>query len=113
MLPILAKLLSINGREVTFARRGFYSSKPEVQDRLEHVGKIFLVGYHAALQERELETLTGRLEQVALEFRGFAYEGAAMAIAMLDAITRGSGRLTEFMAGPAFQHSGIRSLEFT
>ena len=104
MLPILAKLLSINGREVTFARRGFYSTKPEVQDRLEHVGAMFLVGYHAALQERELEALSGRLEQVALEFRGFAYEGAAMAVALLGAITRGSSRLTEFMAGPGKQH---------
>ena len=104
MLPILNKLLSIDGREVTFARRGFYSSKPEVQDRLEHVGTMFLFGYHTALQERELEALSGRLEQVALEFRGFAYEGAAMAIALLDAITRGSSRLTEFMAGPGKQH---------
>src|ERR1051326_1228116 len=100
MLPVLTKLLSIKGREVTFARRGFYSSKPEVQGRLEHVGKIFLVGYYPALQERELETLRGRLELVALEFRSFAYEGAAMAIALLDAIPRGSSRLAEFMAGP-------------
>jgi hypothetical protein len=104
MLPILIKLLSINGREVTFARRGFSSSKPEVRDRLEHVGNIFLVGYHAALQERELEALRARLEQVALDVRGFAYEGAAMAIALLDAITRGSSRLAEFMAGPGKQH---------
>ena len=104
MLPILIKLLSINGREVTFARRGFSSSKPEVRDRLEHVGTIFLVGYHAALQERELEALRARLEQVALDVRGFAYEGAAMAIALLDAITRGSSRLAEFMAGPGKQH---------
>ena len=104
MLPILTKLLSINGREVTFARRGFSSSKPEVQDRLEHVGAMFLVGYHTALQERELEALSGRLEQVALEFRGFAYEGAAMAFALLDAFPRGSSRLTEFMAGPGKQH---------
>lgn len=104
MVPILIKLLSINGREVTFARRGFSSSKPEVRDRLEYVGTIFLVGYHAALQERELEALRARLEQVALDVRGFAYEGAAMAIALLDAITRGSSRLAEFMAGPGKQH---------
>jgi hypothetical protein len=104
MLSILSRLLSIDGREVTFARRGFSSSKPDVQDRLEHVGTIFLVGYHAALQERELEELSGRLEQVPLEFRGFAYEGAAMALALLDTITRGSSRLTEFMAGPGKQH---------
>lgn len=104
MLSVLNKLLSIDGREVTFARRGFSSAKPEVQARLEHVGTIFLVGYHAALQERELEALGGRLEQVASEFRGFAYEGAAMALALRDAMVPGPARLTEFMAGAGKQH---------
>ena len=104
MLSILNKLLSIDGHEVTFARRGFSSPKPEVRERLEHVGTIFLVGYHAALQERELEALGSRLEQVASEFRGFAYEGAAMALALRDAMVPGSARLTEFMAGAGKQH---------
>jgi enediyne biosynthesis protein E3 len=104
MIQVLNKLLSIDGSEVTFARREFSSAKPEVQARLEHVGTIFLVGYHAALQERELEALSGRLEQVVLEFRGFAYEGAAMALALLDAIVPGSNRLAEFMAGPGKTH---------
>lgn len=104
MITVLNKLLSIDGSEVTFARRGFSGAKPEVQARLEHVGTIFLVGYHAALQERELEALSGRLEQVVPEFRGFAYEGAAMALALLDAIAPGSNRLAEFMAGPGKTH---------
>jgi len=104
MLRVLNKLLSIDGREVTFARRGFSSAKPEIQARLEHVGTIFLVGYHAALQERALDGLKGRLEQVAPEFRGFAYEGAAMALALQDAIVPGSNRLTEFMAGSGKTH---------
>ncbi|HEY2912367.1 MAG TPA: DUF1702 family protein [Candidatus Angelobacter sp.] len=104
MLPILNKLLSINGREVTFARRGFSSAKPEVRDRLEHIGTIFLVGYHAALQENKPEELTRKLERVELEYRGFAYEGAAMALTLRDAIVPGSARLAEFMAGAGKQH---------
>ena len=104
MLPVLNKLLSIDGSEVTFARRGFSGAKPEIQQRLERVGTIFLVGYHAALQEDEPEALTGRLEQVASEYRGFAYEGAAMALALRDAIVPGSGRLTEFIAGQGKRH---------
>lgn len=104
MLPILNKLLSINGREVTFARRGFSSAKPEIRDRLEHVGTIFLVGYHAALQESQPEELTEKLERVELEYRGFAYEGAAMALALRDAIVPGSARLAEFMAGAGKRH---------
>src|SRR5882762_2527868 len=104
MIPVLNKFLRINGREVTVARRGFSSAKPQVRDRLEHVGIIFLVGYHAALQENELEALIVSLERVELEHRGFAYEGAAMALALRDAVTLGSNRLTEFMEGAAKRH---------
>jgi hypothetical protein len=104
MLPILNKLLSIDGREVTFARRGFSSVKSEVRERLEYVGIVFLIGYHAALQENHPEELAEKLERVELEYRGFAYEGAAMALALRDAIVPGSARLAEFMAGAGKQH---------
>jgi hypothetical protein len=104
MLPLLNKFLSINGREVTFTRRGFSSAKPEARDRLEHVGTIFLVGYHAALQENKLEALSEKLERVELEYRGFAYEGAAMALALRDAMIPGSNLLTEIMEGAGKRH---------
>jgi len=104
MQRVLSKFLSIDSNEVTFARRGFFSAKPEVRDRLEHVGTIFLVGYHAALHENRLEALTAKLERIELEYRGFAYEGAAMALALLDAITPGSRHLTEFMEGAGKNH---------
>lgn len=104
MLQVLNKLLSIDGREVTFARRGFSGTKSEVRERLEHVGTIFLVGYHAALQENEPEALSERLERVEPAYRGFAYEGAAMALALRDALVPGSSRLTEFMAGAGKHH---------
>jgi hypothetical protein len=101
---LLNKLLSIDPREVTFARRGFSGVKPEIRNRLEHVGTIFLLGYHAALQENEPETLSHRLEQVASEYRGFAYEGAAMGLALRDSIAPGSSRLPEFIAGAGKRH---------
>src|SRR6185312_12528919 len=104
MLQVLNKLLSIDGREVTFARRGFSSAKPEIRERLEYVGTIFLLGYHAALQVNEPGALSEKLEQVELEYRGFAYEGAAMALALQDAITPRSNRLTDFMAGAGRRH---------
>ncbi|HEX3152979.1 MAG TPA: DUF1702 family protein, partial [Candidatus Angelobacter sp.] len=104
MLPVLNKLLSIDGREVTFARRGFRSTRPEIRDRLEHVGAIFLAGYHAGLQENELEALAKRLERIELEYRGFAYEGAAMALTIRDAMLPGSNRLQKFMQGAGKCH---------
>ena len=84
MLQVLNKFLSIDWHEVTFARRGFCSPRTEIRERLEHVGTIFLVGYHTVLQKNELEALSEKLEQVELEYRGFAYEGAAMALALRD-----------------------------
>ena len=104
MLQVLNKFLSINGREVTFARRGFSAVKPEVRDRLEHVGTIFLVGYHTALRENKLQELTEKLERVELEYRGFAYEGAAMALTFHDAMLPGSSLLREFMEGEGKRH---------
>ena len=104
MLQVLSKLFSIDGCEVTFARRGFSSAKPEIRERLEYVGTIFLLGYHAALQVNEPGALSEKLEQVELEYRGFAYEGAAMALALQDAITPRSNRLTDFMAGAGRRH---------
>lgn len=104
MLPVLNKLLTIDGREVTFARRGFSAVKPEVRNRLEHVGTIFLGGYHAALQENRLEALTEKLERVELEYRGFAYEGAAMALALRGAMVPGSNLLAKFIEGPGKRH---------
>ena len=65
---------------------------------------FFWLGYHAALQENKLEALSEKLEQVELEYRGFAYEGAAMALALRDAMVPGSNLLTEFMAGAGKRH---------
>src|SRR5947209_20277147 len=104
MLPILNRLLSIDGSEVKFARRGFSGARPEVQDRLEHVGTIFLLGYHAALQENEPEALTGRLEEIASEYRGFAYEGAAMGLALCDGMLLGSSPVTACVARAGRRH---------
>ncbi|MBZ5491706.1 MAG: DUF1702 family protein [Acidobacteriia bacterium] len=103
-MPILNKLLVIDRREVTFARRGFFVVKPEVRDRLEHVGTIFLVGYHEALQENRLQRLTEKLERVELEYLGFAYEGAAMALALRDALVPGSNLFAEFIKGAGKRH---------
>ena len=55
--------------------------------RLEQVGSAFVRGYHAALEEPETPALAGRLKELPSEFRGFAFEGAGMALALLDWLT--------------------------
>jgi len=81
------RLLGLSPDEATFARRGFAAGDGEARLRLEHIGRTFLLGYHAALEETKPSALARRLEGVAGEFRGFAFEGAAMGLALLDRFT--------------------------
>jgi enediyne biosynthesis protein E3 len=107
---LLKRLLRIRLEEATFARRGFRSSSREAQARLERVGERFLYGYHAALEDRGMEALTPKLESVESEFRGFAYEGAAMALDLLDQALLGqlkpwrASRVRQFLNGPGAPH---------
>lgn len=106
MLRLFHSFLKIDPREVEFARRGFVCSRPAIRERLEHVGRIFLRGYHAALGYRDQKQLAACLDQTAIEYRGFAYEGAAMALALQDGIDpwNQSKRFANFVAGPGRRH---------
>jgi hypothetical protein len=104
MLPIFAKLLRIDPHEVEVARRGFFCPKAAVRSRLEHVGRIFLEGYHKALASSNASALREQLEQVEDEYRGFAYEGAAMALTFRDALMPGSPRLLQFINDAGKNH---------
>jgi enediyne biosynthesis protein E3 len=102
----LRRIFGISPRETTFARRGFRGSGPEVRRRLEGIGSTFLQGYHAALEEGQPESLALRLGSVESELRGFAFEGAAMGLALLDFLTPWRGhRLRTFLEGPGAAHS--------
>ena len=105
MISIVGKLFRIPTVEVRFARRGFEPCREELQARLERVGEEFLNGYHAAIGTDDPRELASRLEFVDPSFRGFAYEGSAMAWALLDHLfpwTR--GRFHRFLAGPGAAH---------
>jgi enediyne biosynthesis protein E3 len=102
---LLKRWLSIRPEEATFARRGFRSSSREAQSRLECVGESFLYGYHAALEDRGITKLIPKLESMEFEFRGFGYEGAAMALDILDQLKPGRrSRVSQFLAGPGSPH---------
>ena len=81
------RFLGLSPTEATFAKRGFLVGEEKARLRLEHIGITFLSGYHAALEETELVSLTHRLDTVDNELRGFAFEGAAMGLALLDCFT--------------------------
>jgi hypothetical protein len=99
------RLLGISVAETSVARRGFRVGDAEVRDRLERIGRAFLQGYHAAIEEGRPEALGPLLDAVDPGLRGFAFEGAAMALALLDHITPGRGeRLAELLCGPGADH---------
>ena len=99
------RLFSISLDEASVARRGFDVRDPRVGGRLEAIGRAFLGGYHVALESRDERDLGARLEETGAEVRGFAYEGAAMALLLLDALTPWArGRWRRFADGPGARH---------
>jgi hypothetical protein len=79
--------LGLSPAEASFAKRGFLASEENARLHLEQIGLTFLSGYHAALEETGFVCLAHRLSTVEAELRGFAFEGAAMALALLDCFT--------------------------
>jgi enediyne biosynthesis protein E3 len=97
-------LLGISIEETTFVKRGFYRGNARAQQKLELIGRIFVQGYHAALDDDHFDILVPSLESIEEEYRGFAYEGAAMGLALLDYFSPRQQRLIAFMQGPGASH---------
>lgn len=99
-------LFGIPTKEIRCDTRGFSVGTPATRDRIEQVGATFAAGYHAALLETRPAPLAAALDGIEPERRGFAYEGAAMALALLDLLTPLSGRrFAAFLAGPGDAHA--------
>src|SRR5262249_379826 len=99
------RLLGIPLVEVSVARRGFHCGNTSTRLRLERIGEVFLGGYHSALEEDAMEALVARLEAVEPPDRGFAYEGAAMGLALPGLLLPWPwGRLRGFAQGAGRPH---------
>lgn len=97
------RLFAIPPGEARFERRGFRPGPG--RRRLEHVGDTFLLGYHAGLEEGASAALVSRLNGVSADMRGFAFEGAAMSLALLDMLTPWKrDRWSSFVSGGARAH---------
>jgi hypothetical protein len=69
------------------------------------VGEAFLTGYNTALEREDQQSLAERLNSLSVEFRGFAFEGAAMAITLLDSLMPWRrSRVLEFLRGAGWRH---------
>ena len=81
------RLLFIPSYEVSFQTRGFRPTNEIAQGHLESVGRFFLDGYHLALNDGPLDVLCTELCSIESRYRGFAFEGAAMASWLLDSLS--------------------------
>jgi hypothetical protein len=98
-------VFGISPEEASFERRRFRTGDATVIHRLERIGREFLAGYHAALEESSVTKLGARLNNaVEPERRGFAFEGAAMALTLLDRLRLTRESFREFLEGPGAAH---------
>lgn len=101
-----ALTLGISPDEVSFARRGFTWREEGARRYLEKVGGAFVAGYTAALREPTITALARCLDGLPRAWQGFAYEGAAMALALMGFFTPWRrSRLQSFLAGPGEPHT--------
>jgi enediyne biosynthesis protein E2 len=109
MPPILGTLrrvaLTPKLRSVTFAHRGFPGAESSAAQHLELIPQSVICGFEWGIEQRTLWDVERRLETVSPDNRGFAYEGAAMAYAVRDAMAGGRGtRTKELLEGPGLPH---------
>ena len=99
------RVLTPDMAETRLSTRGFHEKNPAARDLLETVGMSFLTGYGFAAEAAGPTDAESGLEQVPHEFRGFAYEGAAMACAVRDGLPFGHAHHVErFLTGRAAHH---------
>jgi hypothetical protein len=99
------RVLTPNQSETTLVKRGFHVNDGATRALLETIGQSFLTGYGYAAEARTPAAAEERLETVERDFRGFAYEGAAMGFAIMDALGLGGGPCVQrFLDGRAGRH---------
>lgn len=108
-----SRIMTPHPSAVRLEVRGFHRKDEAAQELLERIGLSFLGGFAVAAEARAAMEVEQRLADVPRQFRGFAYEGAAMALALLDAMpVRKGRRVKRFLAGPGdaqvyIAHCGI------
>jgi hypothetical protein len=96
-----ATLLGIAPEEAGFERRRFPPAPQRARDHLESIARTFIEGYRLAIRDVPLHLLAEALDGFVAEFRGFGYEGAGMALSLLDGLGFKGDRFARFVAGPA------------
>lgn len=88
--------------DVTFVRRGFPVEPSAITEALEAIPQSVICGFEWAIDSRSQWEIERRLELVEPKMRGFAYEGATMALTIRDVMH--GARTREFLLGPGQRH---------
>lgn len=100
---IRKRLITPDASDVLFSTRGFAVDTP-ARAQLEMSALQLVFGFEFGIEHKNHESIMVRLDALSREYRGFAYEGAAMALAIRDALAPLPGRsnVERFLAGPDF-----------
>lgn len=102
MLGAVRKRLISPPMDLTsFAVRGFPLDTP-ARRKLEESAQQFTMGFEIAIEQKGNYAITERLELLESQFRGFAYEGAVMGLALRDVMSPlpGNKNVESFVGGP-------------
>lgn len=103
IVGLIRKLTAPGLGSTSFETLGFETVHAPARKQLEASTRQFIIGYEFGIEQRDHEGLVARLESLQREFRGFAYEGATMALSMRDVMNPLGRRRTEtFLAGPGY-----------
>ena len=100
------RVLGLSLEETSYLRRGFRGANPAMRRRLQQVGEAFLGGYHKALECGQAAGIEAHLAGLEPELSGFACEGVAMGLALLDQLAPwSSSRVARLLAGAGRPHA--------
>ena len=98
------RLLSIEEAKGLAVARGFPVQNETTTKHLELILRKFLAGYNAAISCTSLDQLGPQLDACETSHRGFAYEGAAMGLAIAGFFTPFSSNWKNFVTGIGAKH---------
>lgn len=83
---------------------GWHAGGPEQRAQLDRVADTFMIGLRVGLEGTPNDEIDDRLAPIDRQFRGFAYEGCAMGLAVADSVSPRPRRVRQFLAGPGGVH---------
>lgn len=110
------RLLGLTFEELLAETRGFRVAGPEATEHQARIAAAFWLGYHGSLADPRPEPVVRTVEGIGRGWRGYAWEGVGMVLAMLEAFElrlgsrrRAGGRLGALLAG---RPRGVRYLVY-